>query len=215
LAFPQAFGHDRAMAGEAAALPWTSYADYLALERATDRRHEWLDGQVYAMAGGTLTHAELAAAVAAELRSLALPCGCKVFNSDAKVRVLATGLATYPDASMVCGPVATAPNDSHAMTNPALLVEVLSDGTEAYDRGDKAAHYRRIPSLQDYVFVSQHTRRVEVYSREGDHWTLRVAEAGGSVPLTALDGSLSVDRVYAGVELAEAPSPPTAERSAR
>jgi len=203
------------MAGEAAALPWTSYEDYLTLERATDQRHEWLDGQVYAMAGGTLTHAALSSAMQRELGNLALLCGCKVYSSDGKVRVLATGLATYPDASMVCGPIATAPNDPHAMTNPALLVEVLSDGTEAYDRGDKAAHYRRIPSLQDYVFVSQHTRRVEVYSREGDHWTLRVAEAGGSVPLTALDGSLTVDRVYAGVELTEAPPPPDPERSTR
>jgi len=203
------------MAGEAAALPWTSYEDYLALERATDQRHEWLDGQAYAMAGGTLTHAELAAAVAAELRSLALTCGCKVYNSDAKVRVLATKLATYPDASMVCGPVATDPADRHAMTNPALLVEVLSDTTEAYDRGDKAAHYRHLPSLKDYVLVSQHTRRIEVYSREGDHWTLRVAEAGGAVPLTALEGALSVDRVYQGVELTEAPTPPAPERSAR
>lgn len=195
------------MAGEAAALPWTAYEDYLALERATDQRHEWLEGQVYAMAGGTLTHAELSAAVAAELRALALPCGCRVYSPDGKVRVLATGLATYPDASVVCGPVVTAPDDPHAMTNPALLVEVLSDGTEAYDRGDKAAHYRHLASLKDYVLVSQHTRRVEVYSRAGDHWTLRVAEAGQSAPLTALDGALSVDRVYAGVTLAEAARP--------
>lgn len=191
-----------------------SYDDYLALERATGVRHEWLDGQVYAMAGGTLTHAELAAAVLRELGNLALLCGCRAFSSDAKVRVLATELATYPDASMVCGPIATDPTDRHAMTNPALLVEVLSENTEKYDRGEKFAHYRRLASLKDYVLVSQHTRRIEVYSREGDHWALRVAEAGGSAPLTALDGALSVDRVYAGVELAEAPAP-DAERARR
>ena len=200
-----ALGHDRApMAGEAARLPWVSYEDYLTLEREAEQRHEWLDGRVYAMAGGTLVHAELAAAVQRELGNLALGCGCRVFSSDAKVRVLATGLATYPDASMVCGPVTRDPADANAMTSPAVLVEVLSESTERYDRGEKFAHYRRLPSLRDYVLVSQHTRRIEVYSREGDHWTLHVAEDGGAAPLTALDGALLVDRVYQGVEF-EAP----------
>jgi len=190
-----------AMAGEAPALPWMFYEDYLALEQATDQRHEWLDGQGYAMAGGTPLHGELAISVGSELRGIALSCGCRVFSSDVKVRVLATKLATYPDLSVVCGALQTSPQDDNALTNPALLVEVLSDGTERYDRGDKFAHYRHLPALKDYVLVSQHTRRIEVYSREGDHWTLRIAEAGQAVALTAMDGSLSVDRVYAGITL--------------
>lgn len=192
------------MAGEAATALGISYEDYLALERASDQRYAWLDGQVYAMAGGTLAHAELAAAVAAELRSLALACGCRVFSADAKVRVLATGLATYPDASVVCGPVVCDPADPNAMTNPVVLVEVLSDSTEAYDRGDKADHYRRIPSLRDYILVSQRTARMEVHTREGDHWVLRVVEAGGTLPVAALNGRLEVDRVYQGVALTAA-----------
>ncbi len=119
-----------------------------------------------------------------------------------KIRVQKTELATYPDVSVVCGPLERDPDDPHALTNPALLVEVLSDGTEGYDRGAKFDHYREIPSLRDYVLVSQHERLVEVFSREGDHWVLRVAGPGGSVPLTAtLGGSLSVERVYEGVEL--------------
>lgn len=187
---------------------WTRYEDYLALERCEDRRYEWFNGRVFAMAGGTLPHAELGAAVAGELRTLALACGCKVFSADAKVRVLATGLATYPDASVVCGPVERDPEDAHAMTNPTLLVEVLSDATEGYDRGEKAEHYRHIPSLRDYVLVSQHAARIEVHSREGDHWTLRVVGPGESVPLTALRGVLSVDRVYQGVELSPPPPAP-------
>ena len=194
------------MAGEAAALPWTSYEDYLTLERATDQRHEWLDGQVYAMAGGTLTHAALSSAMQRELGNLALLCGCKVYSSDGKVRVLATGLATYPDASMVCGPIATAPNDPHAMTNPALLVEVLSDGTEAYDRGEKFEHYRQLPSLRDYVLVCQRRPLVEVYSRdERDRWVLTAVGAGERFSLTAMEGAIEVDRIYAGVELLPAP----------
>jgi Uma2 family endonuclease len=192
------------MLGEALRVPTISHREYLALERAEDARYEWFDGQVYAMAGGTLAHAELGSAIAAELRAMALSCGCRVFSADAKVRVLATGLATYPDGSVVCGAVTRDPEDENAMTNPVLLVEVLSDSTERYDRGEKADHYRRIPSLKDYVLVSQHTPRVEIHSREGDHWVLRVAGPGESVPLTAMPGALAVDRVYQGVELTPA-----------
>jgi Uma2 family endonuclease len=184
----------------------TSYDEYLAIERATDQRHEWLDGRTYAMAGGTLTHGALAAAIGGELRALALSCGGQVYSSDAKVRILATGLATYPDASVVCGALQVDPADAHAMVNPAMLVEVLSAGTESYDRGEKFEHYRRIESLRDYVMVSQYKALLEVYSRGDDNlWTLREAGPGQSVPLTALRGVLDTDRVYAGIAL---PVPP-------
>lgn len=194
------------MAGDAARVERISYDEYLAIERAADVRHEWLDGQIYAMAGGTLTHGALSAAMVSELRNLALGCGCVVFSSDAKVRVAETGLATYPDASVVCGPIETAPGDLHAMRNPSILVEVLSESTEANDRGKKWRHYRQIPSLRHYVLVTQHARSIEVYTREGDHWTLREGGEGEHVALEALGGSISVDRVYAGITL-EAPPP--------
>jgi Uma2 family endonuclease len=192
--------------GDAATTAWTDYEDYLAIERATDQRHEWLDGRVSPRADSSLPHAALAAAIGAELRTLALSRGCQVFSSDTKLRVHATGLATRPDASVVCGPLVVDPANAHALTNPALLVEVLSDGTESYDRGDKFAHYRRIPSLRDYVLVSQHKALIEVFSRgEGNVWTMREAGPGDSVPLTALPGVIEVDRVYAGVTLATPP----------
>lgn len=194
--------------GDAATTSWTDYAAYLAIERETDQRHEWLDGHAYAMTGGTLIHAALSLAVGSELRTLALPRGCRVFSADAKVRVLATGLATYPDASLVCGPLVVDPMDPHAMTNPTVLVEVLSDGTERYDRGEKFEHFRRIPTLRDYVLVSQHKALIEVFSR-GDNklWTLREAGPGESVALAALPGSIEVDRVYVGIELPSSPLP--------
>ncbi len=185
-----------------------SYSEYLELERASGQRYEWLDGAVYAMAGGTLVHGALAAAVLRELGNLALPCGCVPYSSDAKVRVEATGLSTYPDGAVVCGPVEVSPSDRHAMTNPAVLVEVLSDSTEAYDRGEKWAHYRRLASLHDYLLVSQHTQRLELYSREGDHWTLRVAGPGESLALTGFAGTISTDRVYAGLALDPPPPAP-------
>lgn len=117
--------------GSVAPRLYTDYGTYLALERDADQRLEWYDGQVYAMAGGSLAHSQLCARMILELGLLARDRGCGVFTSDGKVRVVETGRATYPDASVVCGAVTTAPDDPHAMTNPALLVEVLSDATEA------------------------------------------------------------------------------------
>ena len=215
------------MTGEAAHALHCTYEQYLAFECATRERYEWLDGVVYTLAGeriaydtvtraieaahhatastgGTLVHGALSAAIVSELRNLALACGCAVFSSDAKVRIEETGLSTYPDASVVCGPLKTASDDGNAMTNPTLLVEVLSESTEASDRGRKWWHYRRISSLRHFVLVSQYERRIEVYSREGDTWVLREAEAGGSVELAALGGALNVDRLYAGVTLSDA-----------
>lgn len=188
--------------GDAAAVTSIDYPRYLAVERERDQKLEWFEGQLYAMAGGTLEHSALSAAMIRALGQLAERAGCQVHTSDAKIRVLETGLATYADAAVVCGPVARDPQDANAMTNPAVVVEVLSDSTEAYDRGEKFRQYRKIPALRDYVLVSQHDRRVEVYSREDDgRWSLAEAVAGESFHLTALDGAIAVDRVYAGVEL--------------
>ena len=188
--------------GDAATSAWMSHEACLALERSTDQRYEWFDGHIYAMAGGTVAHAALAGAIIGELRALSLGCDCLVLSSDAKLRVLATGLATYPDGSVVCGPLSTDPSDANVVTNPTLVFEVLSDSTEGYDRGKKFENYQQIPSLRDYVLVSQYAKRIEVFSREGEgQWTLRVAGAGQSVQLTAMAGVIEVDRVYAGIVL--------------
>src|SRR5215212_185514 len=111
-----------------------SYAEYLAAENKTDVRHEWLRGEVFAMAGGTPEHAALAAAVIAALSAALRDRPCRVFSADARVRVLATGLSTYSDVTVVCGRLETDPEDANAIINPVLLIEVLSDSTEAYDR---------------------------------------------------------------------------------
>lgn len=201
------------MAGEAAQALRYTYDEYLAIERETGVRHEWYDGYVYAMAGGTLAHGALSAAIVSELRDLARKCGCVVFSSDTKVRIEAAKLSTYPDASVVCGPIETARVDANAMTNPTIVVEVLSNSTEKYDRGDKWESYRQLPSLKHFVLVSQSKPHIEVYTREGDHWTLRDAFAGESATLDALGGSIAVDSVYAGITLTETP-PVTPERAA-
>jgi Uma2 family endonuclease len=122
---------------------------------------------------------------------------CRVLSSDVRVRVEATDLGTYPDASVVCGPVQTAGADAHAIVNPVLLVEVLSDSTEAYDRGQKASHYRRIPSLRAYLLVSQREPRLELQVHQTDgRWTLIEAGAGERLALEPLGIGLDVDEVY-------------------
>jgi Uma2 family endonuclease len=192
------------MANAPAAKPYISYADYLALEATSLTKHEWLDGVVYdldaqGMAGGTPDHAGLAAAVTILLGAQLRGKPCRAFSSDLRVRVPATGLSTYADLTLVCGKLETDPEDACAVVNPTLLVEVLSDSTEAYDRGEKFAHYRRLPSLREYVLVSQHEPQIEVWRKnERGRWELaQEAGAGEHATLASVECTLAVDEVYA------------------
>jgi len=142
-----------------------TYEDYLALEHDSELKHEFDDGEIFAMAGGSPRHSALALRIGAAIDNTR-PSGCTAFQSDMRIRVLATGRATYPDVSMVCGPIELDPDDRSGttITNPALLVEVLSPSTEEVDRVSKWRDYQRIPSLQEYVLVNQESR-VEIYRR--------------------------------------------------
>ena len=173
-----------------------SYAEYLAGEGAAEVKHEFIRGEVFAMAGGTPEHGRLAISLAQALMNALQGRPCAVFSSDVRVRIEATNRSTYPDLSVVCGKRQTAKDDRDAITNPIVVVEVLSDSTEASDRGEKFLDYRHLPSLMEYVLVSQRAPRLEVFRREGDHWTLYEAAAGESIRLSSLDVSLSVDDVF-------------------
>lgn len=177
-----------------------SYPEYLALEASSQAKHEYVNGEVFAMAGGTIEHGALTVAVGAALSSALRDRPCRVLSLDVRVRVKATGIAVYPDVSVVCARLEVDPDDTHGVLNPSLIVEVLSDSSEAYDRGAKAAHYRRIPSLREYVLVSQREPLIEVYRRnERGNWEL-VAEArqGERAELTACGApiALDVDAIY-------------------
>jgi Uma2 family endonuclease len=177
--------------------PRMTYAEYLAAEERSLQKHEFLDGEVHAMSDGTPEHGALAVAFASELRSALGERRCRIFSSDVRVRVRATGLATYPDISVVCGKLETDAEDHQAIANPVLLVEVLSDSTEARDRGEKAAHYRHISSLREYVFVLQREPRIEVYRRnEAGRWELFEFEAGARAELASVGATVAVDEVY-------------------
>ncbi len=174
-----------------------TYAEYVAAETHAETRHEYLRGEVFAMAGGTPEHGALAIAVAALLVDGLREKPCRVFSSDVRIRVEETDLTTYPDLSIVCGELKNSANDRDAIINPILLVEVLSDSTEAYDRGEKAAHYRRIPSLKEYLFISQNHPRLELFRRTPtDSWELLEAQNGKSIELKSVGVWLKTDDVF-------------------
>ena len=184
-----------------------TYAEYLALEELSPTRHEYLDGEIYAMAGGTPDHAALAATVIGILRASS-PRGCRVFTSDLRVRIAASGLSTYPDVAVVCGPSVRAADDPLAVVNPTLLVEITSPSTEDYDRGEKLRHYQQLPGLGQVLIVSHREARITSFRRGDDgRWTSTEARAGETVTLGGLGGTLSVDDVYRdGLEDASRPS---------
>src|SRR5438477_2136542 len=177
-----------------------TFADYFALERDSEIKYEFDAGEILARSGGTARHSALAARMISALGNTCAP-GCTVFTSDMRVRVVATGRATYPDVSMVCGPIEYDPEDAArtTITNPVLLVEVLSVTTEKGDRGNKWMHYQRISSLQEYILVSQESR-IEIFRRmAADTWEyLEVQE--GNVRL-ASGPTLDLAVLYANLPL--------------
>jgi Uma2 family endonuclease len=175
-----------------------SYEEYLDVEETSSIKHEFLDGVVYAMSGGTPDHAAVAASVIGLVAAQLAGRRCRVFTSDLRIRVKETGLATYPDASVVCGRVELDPEDKkqHTVVNPTVLVEVLSPSTEDYDRGDKLAHYKRIASLREVMLVAHDDRRVDLWRRTDRGWTQLVFREGQAVELESLGCTLSVDAIY-------------------
>lgn len=169
--------------------------EYLAWERAQPTKHEFFHGEVFAMAGGSPRHNALCGRIIA-FASGALP-GCVVLTSDQRVTMASRSRYVYPDISVVCGTLELEAND--VLTNPTILVEVLSASTEQYDRGLKWEGYQRIVSLADYVLVSQTEPRIEHYRRAVDgSWTYRAAGPGEHVTLST-GAALNVDEIFAGV----------------
>lgn len=187
----------------AASPSYTSYDDYLARETASDVKHEWCDGVVYAMSRGTPEHARLAARMA-RLLGNQLGKTCEVFTSDAMIYVERAKLSTYADVSVVCGALETkkvvkgGKSLGEAITNPTVIVEVLSESTERYDRDGKFQAYKGLASLEEYVLVSQDATTIEVYRRNASGaWTVQTGAAGASV--TVHGKKIAVDDPYAKV----------------
>jgi len=197
-------------------------ADYLAIEASADVRHEFFDGEMFAMSGGSLWHNIIKDNFARALGNRLEGRGCRVVTSDQRLKVDATGLYTYPDVLVFCGPPVLEDGVHHTLTNPLLVVEVLSDSTEKYDRGIKFGHYRRLATLREYVLVAQDRFSVEAYLRRpeepdtGVHadtkaraaqWLLSVAaDPASTISLGSLDVSVPLAEIYDGVEFPKAGS---------
>ena len=158
--------------------------EYLALEAAADSKHEYFGGYIVAMGGAELEHNQIAENVRAELRSAPVDRPCRILGSDQRVLVESVGEYFYPDVVVTClEPVVVDPRP-RSLVNPQVIIEVLSESTERYDRGDKWLAYRSIPSLTDYVMVTSTKRELEHYQRLPDgSWTLRLLQQDGTTTL--------------------------------
>ncbi len=183
--------------------PQMTVDEYLAFEESSSIRHEFYRGEMFAMAGGSSAHSQLQWRLAAILDPQLRGTGYQGFNNDMRVKVEATGLYTYPDASVGCGSPQFDTDKRNTLLNPVAVFEVLSKSTEAYDRGGKFEHYRKLPSLRHYVLISQADRRIEVFTRSDEgHWRLGYAEQGGEVvDLEFIHCRLPLDDLYEGIEL--------------
>lgn len=173
--------------------------EYLEMEEASETRHDYLDGRIFDMAGGSAEHNTIAVNLIGELRQVLKGSSCRVFGLDHRLQDARSTLYTYPDVQIVCGEPEYRPDDKRrtTLTNPKVIIEVLSPSTEAYDRGDKFARYIALPSLVDYLLVSQKSARVDTFHRQGDgtwrfSWveglnqTLVVEAVGVTVPLAEI-----------------------------
>lgn len=173
-------------------------AEYLTQERAADVKSEFFAGEMFAMAGTTRRHTLICSNVIAALRSVLRPHGCEVYGSDLRVKVSKTGLYTYPDVTIACGDIQFEDELEDTLLNPRVIFEVLSKSTERRDRGWKFMQYRRLPSLVDYVLVSQERPLIERFSRSvAGRFELDECEGlDAQLKLTALDVSMVLSDIY-------------------
>lgn len=175
---------------------WTPQ-EYLLWEETQPTRHEYLNGQIFAMAGASPEHNDIVANLLGALGNQLRDKPCRARGLDQRVKIPETGLYTYPDALVVCGRPEYEDEKRLTLLNPTVIVEVLSDSTESYDRGKKFRHYRSIPSFQDYLLVAQDTVWVEHYVRSSEGgWILHDTLPGGTITLASCGVQLRVDELY-------------------
>jgi Uma2 family endonuclease len=177
--------------------------EYLALERNAEFKSEYLNGRIIAMTGASPEHAEIVLKIGSDLRAQLRPRGCRVFVNDVKARIgFSTGYV-YPDVMVVCGEARFLNTRPRTLLNPGLIIEVLSETTAEYDRGEKFEAYRAVESLREYVLVDSRRVSVERYARQGDFWVFSAeTDLDAVIHFSSVDCSLSVREIYADVEFA-------------
>jgi Uma2 family endonuclease len=175
---------------------------YLAFERASETRHEYLNGEIYAMVGATEKHNTISVSLVLSLGPQVRKQGCRLYTNDMRLKVSATGLYTYPDITVVCGDRKFDDKYKDTLLNPTLIIEVLSPSTENYDRGEKFRHYRALPSLQTYVLVYQDSPRIEQYvRRKVDMWEYKeTIGLDAEAELESINCIMSLMQVYEDIE---------------
>jgi Uma2 family endonuclease len=174
--------------------------EYLTMEAKADFKSEYCDGFITAMAGASREHNLIAGNLHGEIRSQLKARRCEVYMSDMRLSVSRTGLYTYPDVMAVCGEPQFEGDEVKTLLNPTVIIEVLSDSTESYDRGRKFGHYRRLPSLQESILVAQDEVKVERYVRRGDDWVLtEMSQLDDTLHITSIDCEVPLREIYAKV----------------
>jgi len=181
--------------------PQSTPEEYLKLERTSEQKHEYFRGEIFAMGGASARHVLIVGNVAAELRNQLRDRTCTVYSADLRVSVSPDGLYTYPDVIVVCGDPQFIEAELDTLTNPTLIVEVLSESTKNYDRGEKFEQYRQIPSFGEYLLIAQDKIHVEHYLRQNDgSWILtETNDPGAVIELVSINCRLSVTEIYAKV----------------
>jgi Uma2 family endonuclease len=182
--------------------------EYLARERASTSKHEYFAGEIFAMTGASEAHNLIASNVTASLHRQLRGRSCRIYPSDMRLKVLETGLNTYPDLTIVCGSAQfTDPIKRDTLINPTVIIEILSPSTERYDRGLKFQNYRTIASLYDYLLIAQDTAHIERYTRhESSQWILtEVVGLDSGLSITSLSVTLDLADVYEQIELPSSP----------
>lgn len=172
---------------------------YQQLEIETDQKYEYHDGEVFAMAGADLVHNVISVNVIIALGKRLGDGDCTIFNSDQKVRISSANRFLYPDVSVVCGAVERSNEDPRSVTNPIVIIEVLPDSTASYDQGSKFKLYSKLPSLRDYVLISQHESSVQIYQRTSATglWQMTwIEEPDQAVSIQSLDVSIPLHEFY-------------------
>ena len=179
--------------------PQFSAADYLAWESEQIEKHEFFRGETFAMSGASRRHVTISGNVFASLDRSLEGSPCRVYMADMKLQLLQDNAYFYPDVFVTCDPA-----DHRAdqfMSAPTLVVEVLSPSTEAFDRGDKFAAYRRIPSLREFILIDPETQRIEIYRRASqDTWELQDMTPGEPLVLHSLETEIGWDRIFRNLD---------------
>jgi len=180
-----------------------SIDEYLEMENASSEKHEYYQGEIFAISGAKVPHNIIATNLVVALTIKLKGKSCRPFNSDQRIHVEANTLFTYPDISIICGDIITRNNDDYNVLNPTVLIEVLSRSSKNYDGGEKFKLYRNIPTLREYVLVDSESIHIEIFRlNANNHWELEEYNKDSrTILIQAINTPLSIEEIYEGTEL--------------